>query len=175
MIYLYLKTHNKTGLKYLGKTTSKDPFKYRGSGLYWKQHLSKHGNDVDTKILGEFDSVKEARKEGIRLSRLWNIIDSDEFANLMEETCDGTVGKGRKMTSEHKAKLSKSHSGEIHTEERKTNVSRALKGKKKSEAHKNLMKEGMRLAKLNPLPDKCPKCGFQTKWTTSLRRHLKRC
>ena len=38
MIYLYKKTHNKTGLKYLGKTISKDPYTYSGSGVYWTRH-----------------------------------------------------------------------------------------------------------------------------------------
>ena len=40
MIYLYIK-ESPLGLKYLGKT-EKDPFKYIGSGLYWKKHLKKH-------------------------------------------------------------------------------------------------------------------------------------
>lgn len=31
MYKLYLKTHNKTGMKYLGQT-KQDPFEYRGSG-----------------------------------------------------------------------------------------------------------------------------------------------
>jgi len=38
MIYLYKKTHNETGLQYLGKTI-RDPHKYPGSGLYWKRQL----------------------------------------------------------------------------------------------------------------------------------------
>jgi 5-methylcytosine-specific restriction endonuclease McrA len=42
MIYLYVKTHNKTGLKYLGKT-EQDPFVYLGSGKRWLNHLNKHG------------------------------------------------------------------------------------------------------------------------------------
>ena len=45
IIYLYVKTHRKTGLKYLGKT-KKDPFVYQGSGVHWKNHLNKHGYDV---------------------------------------------------------------------------------------------------------------------------------
>ena len=43
MFYLYIKTHSKTGLKYLGYTQKKDPFSYTGSGTYWKRHLKKHG------------------------------------------------------------------------------------------------------------------------------------
>jgi hypothetical protein len=31
-IYLYKKTHNITGLKYLGKTAQSNPYKYPGSG-----------------------------------------------------------------------------------------------------------------------------------------------
>ena len=41
MIYLYIKTHNVTGLKYLGKTTQ-DPYKYKGSGKRWTNHINKH-------------------------------------------------------------------------------------------------------------------------------------
>jgi len=42
-IYLYKKTHNITGLQYLGKTISKDPYSYTGSGVRWTNHLKKHG------------------------------------------------------------------------------------------------------------------------------------
>jgi transposase len=51
LIYLYVKTHNKTGLKYLGKTTKLDPHKYSGSGKRWLRHLKKHGFDYTTEIL----------------------------------------------------------------------------------------------------------------------------
>ena len=52
-IYLYVKTHRKTGLKYLGKTTKKDPHAYHGSGADWKIHLKEHGYDYDTEIIRE--------------------------------------------------------------------------------------------------------------------------
>ena len=59
MISIYVKTHNKTGLKYLGKT-EQDPFKYSGSGRYWKKHLRVHGKDVTTEVIKECqDEVKE--------------------------------------------------------------------------------------------------------------------
>jgi len=44
-IYLYLKTHNITGLKYLGKTTQ-EPHKYWGSGIDWLLHIKKYGYNV---------------------------------------------------------------------------------------------------------------------------------
>lgn len=48
--YLYIKTHNITGLKYLGKTT-KDPYKYLGSGTDWLKHLKQYGTDITTDIV----------------------------------------------------------------------------------------------------------------------------
>lgn len=87
--YLYLKIHNKTGLKYLGQTIQ-NPFKYEGSGTYWTRHLKKHGNDVSTQILETFDSQELLKIAGNYYSNLWNIDDSDEWANLMPET--GSLG-----------------------------------------------------------------------------------
>ena len=87
-IYLYLKTHNKTGLKYFGKT-SKDPFKYKGSGKYWLRHLKVHGYDIATEIILETNDPEEIRRVGIDYSNKWNIVESDEFANLIIENGTG--------------------------------------------------------------------------------------
>lgn len=87
-IYLYVKTHNKTGLKYLGKTESKDPHKYPGSGTYWKNHLKKHGKDYTTKIIKKCETKEEFSKWGLYYSNLWNVVESNEWANLKEETGD---------------------------------------------------------------------------------------
>jgi hypothetical protein len=72
-IYLYKKTHNKTGLMYLGKTT-RNPYKYKGSGDYWIPHINKHGYDVTTEILRECQTNEEVK----------------EWANLKPE--EGTGG-----------------------------------------------------------------------------------
>ena len=87
-IYLYVKTHRKTGLKYLGKTKN-DPFKYKGSGVYWLNHIKKHGYDVNTEIIKECVSKEEVKEFGIFYSKLWNIVESNEWANLKEESGDG--------------------------------------------------------------------------------------
>jgi hypothetical protein len=88
IIYLYLKTHNKTGLKYLGKTTQ-DPFKYRGSGLHWGRHIKKHGYDVTTEILFESFDKEEIKEKGIYYSELFDVVASKEFANMRPESGDG--------------------------------------------------------------------------------------
>lgn len=88
-IYLYVKTHTITGLKYLGQTSNDDPYSYTGSGTYWLLHLQKHGKNFTTEIIKECASKDELKEWGIYYSRLWNIVDSDEWANLKEEQGDG--------------------------------------------------------------------------------------
>lgn len=87
--YLYVKIHNKTGLKYFGKTTSPDPFQYRGSGTWWQRHLEKYGDDVSTKIIGLFKTEEECRDAALKFSVDNNIMESKEWANLKLETLEG--------------------------------------------------------------------------------------
>lgn len=88
MVYLYIKTHNVTGLKYLGKTTQ-NPFTYKGSGKRWINHIKRHGNDVTTEIIGIYETNDDLKVESINLSEKYNIVNSDEWANLRPETGDG--------------------------------------------------------------------------------------
>lgn len=82
--YLYVKTHNVTGLKYFGKTT-KDPYKYLGSGLYWLRHLKEHGRSVSTWIVGKFDDPDLCSKIAIEFSKTNNIVQSRDWANCKTE------------------------------------------------------------------------------------------
>jgi len=97
-IYLYIKTHKVTGLKYLGKTNAKDLHKYKGSGIYWTRHIKEHGNDVHTEILHECRTNEEARELGVYYSNLWDVVNAvDEsgrkiWANLVPE--EGAGGWG---------------------------------------------------------------------------------
>lgn len=88
MYYLYVKTHNKTNLKYLGYT-KQDPFKYKGSGIRWTNHIKKHGYDVTTDILFQSEIKNEVAVKGIEYSQLWNVVESTDWANLMIEQGDG--------------------------------------------------------------------------------------
>lgn len=86
--FLYLKTHNKTGLKYLGKTVQ-DPFIYKGSGKRWLNHIKKHGYDVTTEILFETSDKILLREKGLYFSLLWSVTTNPNFANIVNEAGDG--------------------------------------------------------------------------------------
>ena len=86
--YLYVKTHKKTGLKYLGKTMY-DPFTYKGSGVYWLTHFKEYGEEHDTKIIQECQTKEELREWGIYYSNLWQVVKSSEWANKKVEVGDG--------------------------------------------------------------------------------------
>jgi len=88
-IYLYIKTHTKTGLKYFGKTTRKDPHKYLGSGKHWRAHLEKHGYDYTTEIYGTYINKDECQTAAIEFSEKNKIVESKDWANLRIESLDG--------------------------------------------------------------------------------------
>ena len=98
--YLYKKTHRDTGLKYLGYTSSPDPFTYQGSGKYWSRHIKKHGYNVDTEILFETTSKLEIKEKGVYYSNLWNVVNNNEWANLKPESGDGGTFTHRKDSIE---------------------------------------------------------------------------
>jgi len=111
MISLYVKTHNVTGLRYFGKTT-KDPYYYKGSGIYWKKHIAKHGNDVSTIVVGEYLEVSSLlRTHALNFSVLFDIVHSTKWANLINENgvdgnCPGTI-----FTQETRDKIGKASTG----------------------------------------------------------------
>ena len=95
-VSLYLKQHNKTGLKYFGKTSAEDPTQYRGSGKYWALHLSAHGNDVTTLWHQEFADLRTLVEYAINFSVDNDIVYATNeagdkiFANLrIEDGLDG--------------------------------------------------------------------------------------
>lgn len=89
--YLYVKQHKITGLKYFGKTSTKDPFVYVGSGKYWRRHLKVHGKDIETTNVWEFSDIESCEQFAINFSKDNNIVESTEWANLRPE--NGKDGK----------------------------------------------------------------------------------
>jgi len=93
-IILYVKQHNVTKLKYFGKTTKDDPYGYKGSGKYWRKHLKKHGNDVTTLEIFEFDDIESCETFALEFSHKHNIAESTEWANLILENGRNGVPTG---------------------------------------------------------------------------------
>jgi len=91
MFYLYIKQHNKTRLKYLGYTKH-NPYQYNGSGKYWKNHIKIHGTDISTYIVGTYNTPEELKEAGTFYSKVWNIVESDQWANLRIEEGSGGAG-----------------------------------------------------------------------------------
>lgn len=85
--YLYVKEHSITRLRYFGKTTNKDPYKYSGSGVYWTNHYKKHNKDhIKTLWVSELFTDKDLLVEFALLASVhWNIVDSNDWANLKPE------------------------------------------------------------------------------------------
>lgn len=94
-IYLYVKTHNITGLRYLGKTSNPNPSTYKGSGTLWLRHIKTHGYDVSTTILKECESNDDVKYWGTHYSELWNVVEDPMWANLKPEEGDGGARKGQ--------------------------------------------------------------------------------
>ena len=94
MYYLMIKEIEQTGLKYLckRKQSSKDPedhIKYRGSGVLWRRILNKHPEyTMKTTVLGLYDT-ETLKERGLYYSELYNIVESNEWANLIPESGDG--------------------------------------------------------------------------------------
>lgn len=137
-VVIYVKQHLSTGLLYLGKT-SKDPYKYKGSGTYWKRHCNTYGSDKihtvwvspqfehDDPQLHQF-AMEISTRLGVTQSKLW--------ANLIDEK--GTEGG---VTREHLSaevitKLQNASRRKAADPEFRQKLSNALKGKPKSEEFK---------------------------------------
>lgn len=117
MIYIYVKIHKVTGLKYFGKTTKDNYAGYLGSGLIWKRHLSKYGNHVVTFLIKTFENndMENCKNFCIKFSEDNNIVKSKNWANLrVENGMDGApVGHEGSKPSEESRRLSSERSKEM--------------------------------------------------------------
>ena len=178
--YLYIKQHNITGLKYFGKTTKKDPIKYKGSGSYWKNHVKKHGYDVTTEIIGYYTDEEKCKYDALEFSIKNNITESKEWANQMLE--DG-IGQHVHVTKEihsksrstilerygddYFAKIAKIPKSEKHKE----NIRKSLENFKNSDGYSNgKWNKGIKRIKI-----KCPHCSILGAKNTMSRFHFDNC
>lgn len=186
MTYLYIKQHRITGLKYFGMTKRKDPFKYDGSGYYWNLHLKKHGRKyIQTIEIYGFDNQELCTQFALKFSRDNNIVESDEWANLVLE--DGYNGNtGFKHTDEAKRKISIGSKKFIRTEQHKSRISQSKMGKTHTEDTKKNMSDGAKRrynSKVHPRLGKtytqsqlqCPNCNKIGGISAMKRYHFDNC
>ena len=104
-------SHNVTGLKYFCKTSLLDRLKrYKGSGTRWVNHLKVHGKDIDVGVLGFYNDEQRCNQAALQFSKENNIVESDEWANLIEET---GLMSGVSMKGERNPFYGKKHAPEV--------------------------------------------------------------
>lgn len=190
---LYIKRHNVSRIKYLGKTTLPDPYTYEGSGVLWKKHIKKYGKDISTLWVSEVFTDKDLLIEfATFLSQELDIVKSNEWANLMEENGigGGTFGIGEKNVAKLpsvRKKISESLKGHNygmtglkHSSETRKLMSISaknagtglwLKGTKKSKSHKNNLSK----AAMNRKKEKCIYCDKLVSVNVLNRWHNENC
>ena len=127
--WLYVKQHNKTGLRYFGKTVRKDPVTYSGSGIYWTRHLSKHGVDVTTVWCELFTDKEKLVEYAMQFSIENNIVESKEWANLIPESGLDGFTKGREVSAMIRAKIGDAHRGKVISDAQRKYLSELNSGK----------------------------------------------
>ena len=94
---------------YFGKTTRTNPEKYKGSGVYWRRHISSHGSDIETLWFCLYTDRESIEEFALLFSRMHHITESTSWANLIEENgLDGGC-PGRKWSTDHRAKMELIH------------------------------------------------------------------
>ena len=142
--FLYIKQHSVTGKFYFGKTT-KDPLEYNGSGKRWLLHLKSHGFEHVTLWYELFTDKDECIKFAIDFSNSLEIVNSEQWLNIIPENgIDGAI-PGRKLSNETRlkmqisarnrsadaqARISAGNKGKTRSDETKLKMSAASKGRK---------------------------------------------
>ena len=148
-LYLMVKTHTVTGLKYLCKkvtTSDSKAISYLGSGTRWNNHLKVHGKHINTEIIVkyELDKIEEFSKLCIEHSNKFNIVKSNDWANLIIET--GKPGTKIDIYCGDKGTFF----GKKHTEETKEKISIANRGNNNVMRRNKIALEKMILTKNKP-------------------------
>lgn len=138
--WLYIKRHNKTGLKYFGKTTQ-DPYSYVGSGKHWRRHVKLHGNDICTEWAQLFEDEQTLVEFALRFSAENNIVESTEWANLKPENGLDGGDTFSSLSKEQQDKCRELHSlksaKQVHSKERREKISASMIGNKRGLGNKS--------------------------------------
>ena len=129
---LYILQHSVTKLKYFGKTTQ-DIRKYKGSGVYWTDHIKKHGKKhVVTRYVSKpYTDSDTISKRALVFSIRHNIAESKDWGNIKPENGldGGGTMKGKTHSAETKQKISDANKGKTRSAETKQKMAAAHIGK----------------------------------------------
>lgn len=88
--YLMVKNPKGHKVKYLCKCMdNRDPYEYKGSGVFWRKIIKKLGVEIETEILGHYETKETLREAGEYYSEKFDIVHNREWANLIPEIGDG--------------------------------------------------------------------------------------
>lgn len=86
MFTLMLKQHYDTGISYLCVTKRTNFRKYKGSGTLWGNLISKYPeSEIRTNVLFTSNNLQEFNAECLYYSALFDVVDNNDFANLVPE------------------------------------------------------------------------------------------
>lgn len=142
--YLYIKQHSITGKLYFGKTT-RDPLKYKGSGKHWLRHIKIHGKSYVVTLWHQlYDNVFDLVADALSMSNTFNIIDSNSWLNLKDETGLDGGNFGIKYIGKENGMYGKSHSIESKSimSAKQIGVNNNFYGKSHSESSKSKISIG---------------------------------
>lgn len=160
---IYIVENVVNGKRYIGKDSKNDP-NYLGSGKHQKQALKKYGRSSFRKeILEQCNTLDELNQRELYWINKYNAVERDDFYNLTDTITP--CRKGKPLSEEHKQRLSfaaqnrpprteeelkylrqrvresLSYKDTKHSEETKQKISKANKGKSKSESHRKAMSD----------------------------------
>ena len=77
---IYIKTHARTHVKYLGVARG-DPYEHVGSSYDWLDHIQAYGDEVDTEVIWTGDDFYEMSSIGKRFALMFDVVGSSEYIN----------------------------------------------------------------------------------------------
>lgn len=143
--WLYIKRHKLTGLKYFGKFIQSKRYNkvesYPGSGKYWSSHYKLHGKEyIETIWSMYFTNIEELTEFALAFSELFDIVESDDWANLKPENgLDGGCGNHSEETRKLQSIVSL---GKKKTQEHCDNIAKGKTGKSLTKEHIKNRKDG---------------------------------
>lgn len=167
---------------------------YLGSGKYWKKHLATHGEDVSTLWCCLYDDENLLKEEAMSFSLSHNIVESQEWANLVNENGVDGAPPGVDRSGSANGMFGKTHSTETiqkfkgpKTDEHRKKMSAAAKGKPhlwqvgkpgRRTGHTNTPEHNaiISAARSGPQPKVCcPHCGKSGGQALMTRWHFNNC